>query len=196
MGTRHLIAVQLDGDYKIAQYGQWDGYLNGQGKKVLNFLREMDRPKFESALRKCSFMTEQDFDELDKDITNKLLQNPRYDWTEEYPHLTRDIAAEILKKVQESEGLKLRNSISFAADSLFCEYAYVIDFDKNTFEIFEGFNKTPLSEDERFKDVVSNDASDDYYPVRKVAEYNLNELPSDEDFILLKQALDFASNFA
>jgi len=191
MGTRHLIAVQLDGEYKVAQYGQWDGYLDGQGKKVLNFLREMDRPKFESALRKCSFM-----DELDKDITNKLLQNPRYDWTEEYPHLSRDIGAEILKKVQESEGLKLKNSISFAADSLFCEYAYVIDLDKNTFEIYEGFNKESLSEGERFKDVVSNDASDEYYPVRKVAEYSLDELPSDEDFMLLKQALDFASNFA
>lgn len=25
MGTRHLIAVQIDGAYKIAQYGQWDG---------------------------------------------------------------------------------------------------------------------------------------------------------------------------
>lgn len=191
MGTRHLIAVQLDGQYKVAQYGQWDGYLDGQGKKVLNFLREMNRPKFESALRKCSFMTEQDFIELDRDIKNKLQQNPRYDWYDEYPHLSRNIAAGILNKVQESEGLKLKNSISFTAESLFCEYAYVIDLDKNTFEIFEGFNKTPLDEDERFKDAVSNDSSDEYYPVRKVAEYDLSKLPSDEDFILLKQALYF-----
>lgn len=193
MGTRHLIAVQLDGDYKIAQYGQWDGYLDGQGKKVLNFLREMDRSKFESALRKCSFMTEQDFEKLDRDIKNRLQQNPRYNWFVEYPHLARDIAAGILKKVQDSEGLKLKNSISFAADSLFCEYAYVIDLDKNTFEIYEGFNKEPLSEDERFKDIVSGDAHDEYYPVRKVAEYSLNELPSDEDFIILYKALQFSS---
>lgn len=26
MGTRHLTAVVIDGDYKVAQYGQWDGY--------------------------------------------------------------------------------------------------------------------------------------------------------------------------
>ena len=25
MGTRNLTAVYLDGEYKIAQYGQWDG---------------------------------------------------------------------------------------------------------------------------------------------------------------------------
>lgn len=25
MGTRNLTAVYLDGQYKVAQYGQWDG---------------------------------------------------------------------------------------------------------------------------------------------------------------------------
>lgn len=196
MGTRHLIAVQLDGEYKVAQYGQFDGYLEFQGKKVLNFLREMDRTKFETALRKCSFMTEQDFDDFDKEIKNKSVGNLAWDWAQEYPHLTRGIGAEILKMVQESEGLKLRDSISFAADSLFCEYAYVIDLDKNAFEVFEGFNKEPLSEEERFKDVVSNDSSDEYYPIRKVAEYDLNELPSDEEFLILGKALQLSNNLS
>ena len=26
MGTRNLTAVFMDGEYKVAQYGQWDGY--------------------------------------------------------------------------------------------------------------------------------------------------------------------------
>ena len=30
MGTRHLTAVVLNGDFKVAQYGQWDGFTNGQ----------------------------------------------------------------------------------------------------------------------------------------------------------------------
>ena len=41
MGTRHLIAVQLDGEYKIAQYGQWDGYPDGKGIDVLHFLTDI-----------------------------------------------------------------------------------------------------------------------------------------------------------
>lgn len=196
MGTRHLIAVQLDGEYKVAQYGQWDGYLEYQGKNVLNFLREMDRPKFETALRKCSFMTEQDFDDLDKEIEKKRAYNFAYDWTQEYPHLSRSMSSEILNKIQESEGLKLKNSISFAVDSLFCEWAYVIDLDKNTFEIYEGFNKEPLSEGERFKDVVGDDVNDEYYPVRKVAEYNLDKLPSDEEFLILSKALQLSSSIS
>lgn len=38
MGTRHLIAAVIDGEYKIAQYGQWDGDPEGQGLTVLDFL--------------------------------------------------------------------------------------------------------------------------------------------------------------
>jgi hypothetical protein len=35
MGTRHLIAVQLGGEYRVAQYGQWDGYPDSAGIDVL-----------------------------------------------------------------------------------------------------------------------------------------------------------------
>ena len=41
MGTRHLTAVHVDGEYKIAQYGQWDGYPEGQGMTALTFARRI-----------------------------------------------------------------------------------------------------------------------------------------------------------
>lgn len=31
MGTRNLTCVVLDGEFKVAQYGQWDGYPEGSG---------------------------------------------------------------------------------------------------------------------------------------------------------------------
>ena len=40
MGTRNLTAVYIDGEYKVAQYGQWDGYPEGQGMTALTFLRD------------------------------------------------------------------------------------------------------------------------------------------------------------
>jgi hypothetical protein len=38
MGTRHLIEVKIDGELKVAQYGQWDGYLTGQGVNIADFI--------------------------------------------------------------------------------------------------------------------------------------------------------------
>jgi hypothetical protein len=38
MGTRHLILVYYKGQYRICQYGQWDGQPDGQGLTCLHFL--------------------------------------------------------------------------------------------------------------------------------------------------------------
>ena len=40
MGTRHLIVVYYKGKLYIANYGQWDGYPEGQGKTVLKFVSD------------------------------------------------------------------------------------------------------------------------------------------------------------
>lgn len=52
--------------------------------------------------------------------------------------------------IMNSDIIGLVNSEEFAADSLFCEWAYVIDLDKNTFEVYQGFNKKPIDKTERF----------------------------------------------
>ena len=103
----------------------------------------------------------------------------------EYPYLSRNHGAEILQMIYDSVGkVVLQNSISFAADSLFCEWAYLIDLDKNVLEVYEGFNQTPLEDGQRFKDLVNVEYSTGtYYPIRHVKTYPLDELPTDEDFV-------------
>lgn len=178
MGTRHLIAVQLGGEYRIAQYGQWDGYPSGQGSEVLAFVRGMDRPAFEQNLRASSFMTPADFDELKAEIDRRKIA----DWQTEWPHLSRDAGSEILAMVQRGP-LKLRDTRSFAADSLFCEWGYVIDLDTNRLEVFKGFNQSPLDPSERFYGVTEAGSNPDYQPIKKAHEWPLDALPSDEDFL-------------
>ena len=40
MGTRNLIMVRKkNGDLKVAQYCQWDGYPSGHGVDILTFLK-------------------------------------------------------------------------------------------------------------------------------------------------------------
>lgn len=192
MGTRNLTAVFLDGQYKIAQYGQWDGYPGGQGRTCLDFVRDIltnnRKVRFIEKLRACRFLNDEEIDELNARIDRGELK----DWTRVYPELSRDTAAEILQMVYDSkDGLKLRNSIDFAADSVFCEWAYVIDLDKNTFEVYKGFNEFPLEPGDRFYGLETEASKHEssgttYYPVRIIAEYLFSELPSNDEFLALE----------
>lgn len=171
MGTRNLTCVVLNGEYKVAQYGQWDGYPSGQGITALKFLRDLDRDSFVAKVAAARWITDEEAEALGSR------------WKETHGHLSRDHGAKILKLVTDADaGIQLGNGLDFAADSLFCEWAYVIDLDKNTFEVFKGFNEQPLAEGERFA-FLSGKAEREYTPVRHVHTFNLGALPTDEEFL-------------
>ena len=183
MGTRNLTAVFIDGEYKVAQYGQWDGYPEGQGMTALHFLREeMDeavqapfaiRPSLTG--RTCETTRSTEWED------GLITLNDADRMKKDYPEFSRDTGAGSSAHPEKPEGLKLESDIGFAADSLFCEWAWVIDFDAGTFEAYEGFNqKGPLEEGTASS---SSTRRRGYYPVKKVAEWKLDNLPSDEDFL-------------
>lgn len=183
MGTRNLTAVYIDGEYKIAQYGQWDGYPEGQGKTALEFARviadKYTRAEFAEKVRKCRFITEAETKERQFMIDSGAVKN----WPSVWPELSRDTCADILWMVGRSyDGLVLVNDLDFAAQSLFCEWAWVIDLDAGTFEGYEGFNETPLTEGERFF-FLNDKVKHGYHPVKLVAKWSLDDLPTYEDFL-------------
>lgn len=187
MGTRNLTVVYLDGEYKIAQYGQWDGYPEGQGMKALNFLRIMDECKFKQALRNSSYIDSGELQALWRqygaDEQGFVSLDDAERMKKDHPEYSRDIGADILNLVQSHpEGMKLWDSIEFAADGLFCEWAWVIDLDKRTFEAYEGLGKEPLTESDRFY-FLKDLEEDGYSAVKLMATWGLDELPSDEDFL-------------
>ena len=188
MGTRHLTIAAIDGAYKLAQYGQWDGYPEGQGVVVLDFLQHMDRERFTAALRKCWFIDGKEKTEIlqgfgmDADGTIRMDDYRRF--SKAHPQWSRDTGAGILNLIDRFGGLALENDLDFAGDSLFCEYAYVIDFDANTFEVYEGFNHDPLPDGARFASLQGKTYSDEkYYPIKLRKSWLLNELPSRDDFL-------------
>lgn len=188
MGTRNLTLVQLNGAYKIAQYGQWDGYPSGNGLIVLNFLRNHDIERFCDKVKHAHLVTEDElvayWAELGIDINKEKFVSIEVSdqFAKLHPSLNRDMGAEILQYVYEYEGkIDLNNSLDFAKDSLFCEWAYVIDLDKNTFEVYEGFNKTPLTKEDRF--YFDGYFNKEYYPIKVKKTYDLNDLPDEETFL-------------
>ena len=177
MGTRNLTAVYIDGEYKVAQYGQWDGYPNGQGLTALHFLRdEMKEDIFKNAVRNSSVITKEEMDALLYENGENLYRA--------HPEFSRDTGAEILEILQNHpSGMKLTDSIGFAADSIFCEWAYVIDFDNNTFEVYKGWNdKRELTPEDRFY-FLRGYESDEYHGITLEKEWRLTELPTDEEFL-------------
>lgn len=191
MGTRHLIAVQIDGKYPVAQYGQWDGYPDGQGVRVLRFVRdEMREDTFKRKVRAL-----REIDEAWKlrqfpgaSSLDDIAGNRLSDYFRRHPQLSRDAGSKVLAMIQSGdEGLPIETEITFAGESLMCEWAYVIDFDKRTLEAFKGFNKVPLDESERFasqpiSDYVPSDGVP-YQQIKHVKSWSLDDLPSDDDFL-------------
>ena len=183
MGTRNSTIVIQDGLMKVAQYGQWDGYPSNAGIGILDFLKDVNMDSFKEAVSNCTEFTEE---EIEKSVL-----------IADHPHLSRDNGYKILELITDANGLKLCSDTRFVADSLFCEWAYVVDLDKNKLEIYKGFNKKPLPNNARFKN-MEHLSENGYYPVKKVIQFELNELPlteaerellSEEKFGKLKRAI-------
>lgn len=184
MGTRNLTCVYMNGEYKVAQYRQWDGYPEGLGTYILKFLKSVNIQLFKNAVSKVSFLTKEEFDDINKVIKATRETIPDYDWTKDFPHLSRDCGGEILNQIVFNGVTKVKNSLDFAKDSLLCEWGYVIDLDMNKFEVYSGFNREPLTASDRFYfngEKAENDY--EYYPIKKIAEFDLNDLPTEEEFL-------------
>lgn len=196
MGTRNLTMVISNGKTKVAQYGQWDGYPDGQGMTALSTLKRIilsgELGQFKTKVDNLEWLTQEQCDEI----------NATKKWDEKHPYLSRDCAAQILSaihfgKMEVHAGIGERKEIDvkviglqdnsdFAADSLFCEWAYVIDLDKGTFEVYEGFNKQPLSESDRFYALQATKEKDnEYYPVKLLASFELDNLPTESEFLAI-----------
>lgn len=187
MGTRNLTMVIKDNKTKIAQYGQWDGYPNGQGLTVLNFLKEADMDQFKAQLDKCKFANK-------RTPTENLSLN----------YNSRDLGGDILNAVYYSKDKRilLVNKEEFIIDGLFCEWAYIIDLDSNVLQVYKGYYGGKLTKDDRFynlqkrvdrkekqqateakKEGRGHYIREENYHCELVGEFKLDELPSDEDFI-------------
>ena len=192
MGTRNLTCVFLDGEYKVAQYGQWDGYPSGQGTTCLEFLKNMDEEKFKDQLRKKKFASHDYlrgiYDAFGA-VDGWMSIDDSQRLGKKFPEYSRDTAADILDLIYLDKASEyLKNDIEFAADSLFCEWAYVIDFDTRTFEVYAGFNQEPLTEEDRFfwleqKSYKEHRKDDQYHPVKIIKSWSLDELPTEDEFI-------------
>jgi hypothetical protein len=142
MGTRNLTAVIKNGEPVIAQYGQWDGYPKGQGVNVYEFIKSAGVARLEANLDKAYWADENELKAIYSkyETENGWMTFERgQEFSEDYPSLTRDTCAGILELVASAtDKVPLVNEMAFIEDTLFCEWAYVIDLDTRELKVYAG----------------------------------------------------------
>jgi len=178
--------VQYNGRYKVAQYGQWDGYPGGQGKEILEFLRHVDLAEFKKKVKALRWVRKGMMEKVFREIGlpeegGWMTGEQAVVFGKKHPEWSRNTCAKILSLIMERDKLYLKNSITFAGDGLFCVWAYVIDLDAEVFEVYSGFHKGPLPANGRFEKY--DDPASEYRPVSLLKIYKLNNLPTREQFL-------------
>ena len=197
MGTRNLTIIVHNQEAKIASYGQFDGQPDSLGLKLIKFFSNPENTEnLKEILPKVRLWNNKDQklqDEFLESIgcTNGILNDKQkegfkkrypFRYRERYGKLTEGQILEVLLEFRHLDELATTNAYDFASDSLFCEWAYVIDYDKNSFEVYKGLNTTNISEEDRFYSLY--DGENDYYPVKIIASFLLDQLPDENEFLL------------
>lgn len=188
MGTRNLTCIWIDGDFKVAQYGQWDGYPSGIGRDILKFLKGIKLDALKDAARACRWATKEEVaDTWTKAGAPKDAEFVSMDvvdrHSKQWPEFSRDTGAKILPMIM-AKPLALNDRHEFAADGLFCEWAYVIDLDAETLEVYEGFNQTPGKDHGKFAGLPAREgAGKSYTAVTLAKAFKLSDLPGEDEFL-------------
>lgn len=138
MGTRHLTVVIKDNKIKLSQYGQWDGYFNGQGEKFVNFCREClkssyKREEFKKKVDLLKQVDEKMYWEI-LDVPEKIEKFLEYKipFGVMFPQFSRDTGADILRVIAELPIWEFNGKyfpVQICNDSGWCEFIYVLNLD-------------------------------------------------------------------
>jgi hypothetical protein len=153
MGTRNLTKViDADGIIRVAQYGQWDGYPEYTGTRILEFIKEHNMlEKIEKSLVKANFITEAEHEEILKPYTKDdgwMTFEQGADYSTMFPSLTRDTGCDILRVLVYSNGpIPLVDQSDFEQDDLFCEGVYTLNYQTREYVSTYGGKTISLSFD-------------------------------------------------
>ena len=203
MGTRGAFGVIIGEEEKIA-YNHFDSYPDGKGVEVLAWLRGANLTKVREQAAKARVVQEdskptpEDVEAL-KAYTNLGVSEQS---TDDWYCLLRDAQGDLGATLE--SGYVLDGS-DFPLDSLFCEWAYILDLDRDVFEVYKGFQKklptkgrwkgrpTKAEDEANHKLHIEQSAKQgrepwrpersEYKAVELVAGWSLKALPTQKQFL-------------
>ena len=179
MGTRGLIGFRRGGVDKLT-YNHFDSYPEYLGEKVLQFIVQY-REELDSIFDKIVLVNETDKPtqeqiEVCKNYTNLGVSTGS---CEDWYCLLRNAQGDLSCYANDLK--YMIDSHDFILDSLFCEYAYILNLDTNVLEFWVGWQKEPC-ETNRYGCVER----DGYYPCKMVATYPLADIHEEQIEDLVK----------
>jgi hypothetical protein len=183
MGTRGFTGVVIKGEAKFA-YQQFDSYPSGVGAELLEWLQGLQPREWEKVAQQAVELqmipenteppSEMVLKAREMDIINLGVSTQ----SETDAYCVARGAQGDLEKILEL-GYAVGHPM-WPADSLFCEWGYLVNFDEMTLEVYEGFQKGEVVG--RFASLdPGNDP--DYSPVTLRATFPLSDLPTTEVFV-------------
>lgn len=140
MGTRGAYGFIKNGKMKIT-YNHYDSYLSELGFNVMKFIAGTSDKELNEIFDKIIMVrednkpTEEQIQECKKYLNLDVGNQNIDDWY----CLLRETQGNLNEY---KKGLRyMIDSKEFMGDSLFCEYAYILNLDNNYLEIYKGFNK-------------------------------------------------------
>nr|OQO26889.1 hypothetical protein B0A51_08342 [Rachicladosporium sp. CCFEE 5018] len=188
MGTRHLICIYHNGRFVLAQYGQWDGYPDGQGVVILAFVKAPGNVALLAS--KTPNIEPLIIAEVDDYIKGWTLENPNAE-TPMFsqpcpPSLSRNTGAKMLDLIAASTSeawVPVYLELDFVKDGLFCEWAYVIDLDRETLEVYCGGERSHYEGDTSHVSGVRRLDETEGSVVSLVGRWGFTSLPEETHFI-------------
>lgn len=209
MGTRGFYGLVIDETAKIT-YNHFDSYPSALGADILKQVRDLagNLDAFRESARRLTLVDEsvvpttEEMARLLDHWDSSVSTGEPTEWYSLLRKLQGDLAGTLEAGVMiDSEG--------FPLDSLFCEWGYLVDLDKGTFEVYRGFQKSsptkgrwadrPNEHDRALDLKAAQEAFDageinqqqfeyytrptEYYAVQRVAEYPLDALPDEADYL-------------
>jgi hypothetical protein len=141
MGTRNLFTIIKNDKTVLAKYNQWDGYLDGQGKQLSDFIEnDLSFETLNNGISRIKLL-DSEKDQAVLDSIYERLNATRYDDESRsmlFPLITRDTnIRQQLQAISIGVGpLESVDASEFQNDGLFCEYAYTLNLDENTVSVF------------------------------------------------------------
>jgi len=178
MGTRGMLGFHINGQ-DVAQYVHYDAYPEELGKKIVEDVASAIATMGLDGLKKRLL----ELETLTQDAKPTPEQMKRLEpyadlsvstgsLTDPYC-LTRRCQGSLSTTIEANA--MLAHDIDFMKQSLHCEWAYFVNIDAGTFEVYKGFQRKPHQLG-RFADETQRSG---YYPCALVAEFPLGDIPGD-----------------